>query len=240
MIRERALLLTVAILGLALASSLRGHDASAQDAPRRVPSSGSRIRAALARYATEPSVDELVRAALEAPALDPARAREAADRARLSGLLPQTRADVRRGQTLDLGALQGGTTDRTTWSSDDELAFGGSITFQLDRLLFASEEASLMRERRHLEERRLELVTQLVHLYFERRRLQLERDLAGETDVATEIRIVEVEALIDVLSAGAFSRMMVERARRSDSTAPPSATSDHHDDGADEAPAEPD
>ena len=71
-----------------------------------------------------------------------------------------------------------------------------------------------MRELRHLEERRLEIATQVVHLYFERRRLQLERDLAGTTDVAIELRIIEAEALLDVFTSGAFSRMMAESITR--------------------------
>ena len=200
---------------LLFATAWRGHDASAQ-----VDAHGSltpaRIRAALARYRHEPSVDAVVQAALDAPQLDPDRARDAADRARLAGLLPQARADVRRGQVLDLGTAQTGTTDRTTWSTGDELAFGGSLTFQLDRLIFAGEEASLLRERRALEERRLAVETQVVHLYFERRRLQLERDLGGRVEVATEVRIIEAGALLDVFTNGAFSRMMASASREPD------------------------
>ncbi|AKF03303.1 hypothetical protein [Sandaracinus amylolyticus] len=206
-------LVIVVIAAITLALFARDHDASAQslDRARITP---ARVRAALARYRDEPSVDALVRAVLDAPALDPRRARDAADRARLAGLLPQTRADVRRGQTLDLSALQSTTGERSVWSSDDSLSFSGSVTFQLDRLLFAREETSLMRELRHLEERRLEIATQVVHLYFERRRLQLERDLAGTTDVAIELRIIEAEALLDVFTSGAFSRMMAESITR--------------------------
>lgn len=205
-------LATLALV-VALALGVRGHDAAAQSAePARV--SPARIRAALARYRHEPGVDALVRAVLEGPALDPGRARDAADRARLAGLLPQARADLRRGQTLDLSALQGTTGERSVWSTDDSLTFSGGLTFQLDRLVFAREEASLLRERRALEERRLELASQVIHLYFERRRLQLERDLAGTTDVAIEMRIAEAEALLDVFTSGAFSRMMAESIAR--------------------------
>lgn len=203
----------VVIAALVAALVARDHGASAQSSERaRV--TPARVREALARYRDEPSVDALVRAVLESPALDPGRARDAADRARLAGLLPQTRAEVRRGQTFDLSALQSTTGERNVWSSDDSLTFSGSVTFALDRLLFAREETALMRERRHIEERRLEVATQVVHLYFERRRLQLERDLAGSTDVAIEMRIAEAEALLDVFTNGAFSRMMSESITR--------------------------
>jgi hypothetical protein len=208
--RDRAVAMLFASLALGLALGVRDHGASAQSADV----TPARVRAALARYRHEPSVDAVVQAAIDAPALDPERARDAAERARLAGLLPRLRAELRRGQGLDLSALQGTTGDRSVWSSDDSLSFAGSLTFQLDRLLFAGEEGSLMRERRQLEERRLEVVTQVVHLYFERRRLQVERDLAGTTEVAIEVRIVEAGALLDVFTNGAFSRMMAQSIAR--------------------------
>lgn len=199
----------VLLSAFALALAMRGHDVEAQSS-ERVRVSPARLRAALARYRHEPSVDALVQAVLEGPALDPGRASDAAERARLAGLLPRARADLRRGQTLDLSALQSTTGERNVWSSDDSLSISGGLTFHLDRLVFAREEASLLRERRALEERRLQVASQVVHLYFERRRLQLERDLAGTTDVTIEMRIAEVEALLDVFTSGAFSRMMAE------------------------------
>lgn len=199
----------IALLATGVALGVRDHDASAQ-LPEARSVTPARVRAALARYRDEPSVDALVDAAIVAPALDPDRARDAADRARLAGLLPRAQAEVRRGQGIDLTELQTSTGDRNTWSTGDTLTFSASVAFSLDRLLFASEEASLLRERRQLEERRLALVTQVVHLYFERRRLQVERDLAGTTEVAIELRIAEAEALLDVFTNGAFSRMMSE------------------------------
>jgi len=60
------------------------------------------------------------------------------------------------------------------------------------------------------------VVTQVVHLYFERRRLQLERDLGGQVEVASELRILEAEALLDVFTNGAFSRMMASASREPD------------------------
>lgn len=191
-----ALLCAAALIG----GAMHLHYVSAQEAPP----SRSRIEAALARYRHEPSVDALVAAALASAPLDPARARDAIERARLSGLLPQARGSIQRGQALDSSERQTG----TFLSSDDELSFGASLTFRLDRLLYASEEASLLREQRHLEEARMARVTQLVHLYFERRRLQLERDLSGGTDIELEMRIAQAEALLDVFTEGAFSRMM--------------------------------
>ncbi|MFO0708216.1 MAG: hypothetical protein U0353_00165 [Sandaracinus sp.] len=159
-----------------------------------------------APYRDEPSVDELVALALESSLFDPSRARDARERARLSGLLPLVRADVRRGSGWDLRTQQGGTIDSAILASDDSWSVVGSVTLRLDRLLFAREEGSLLAEERRLEEARMHLVAELVRLYFERRRLQLERDRRGATDLATEARIAELGAMLDVLSAGGLSQ----------------------------------
>lgn len=157
-------------------------------------------------YGDEPTVDEVLLHALRSASFDPARARDARERARLSGLLPLLRADVRRGSGWDLRTQQGSALDGAVLASDDSWSVVGSVTLRLDRLLFAHEESSLLSEERRLEEARLRLVTEIVRLYHERRRLQLERDRRGHTDLPTEARIAELGAMLDVLSGGGMSQ----------------------------------
>jgi len=159
----------------------------------------------LTGYAGEPTIGQLVELALETSTLDPRRAREARERARLSGLLPVVRADLRRGSGWDLRTQQSATVDSAVLANDDSWSVVGSVTLRLDRLLFAREETSLLSEERRLEEARLRLVAELVRLYFERRRLQLERDRRGETDLATEARIAELGAVLDALTGGGLT-----------------------------------
>lgn len=166
----------------------------------------ARIEAALRRYRDEPSVQRVLQAALATRSRDPSRARDAIDRARLRGLLPTARAGIRRGQAIDLRDLTGA--DGANVSTDDDLMLEASLVFQLDRLVFAPEEVGLLRELRALEAEQLELVRAVVALYFERRRLQLERDLLHQHDVVRAMRILETEALLDVFTAGGFTRMM--------------------------------
>ncbi len=169
-----------------------------------------RLEMALYRYRHEPSAADVVRAALATHAADPARARDAMDRARLSGLLPTARAALRRGQAIDLRGLTGAP-DSANVSTGDDLIVEGSLVFRLDRLLFAPEEGRLLGELRALEQARVELLRAVIGLYFERRRLQLERDLLGRRDLATALRVLELEALLDAFTAGAFTRMMGPR-----------------------------
>jgi len=165
----------------------------------------ARIEEALARYRHEPTVDAVVEAALEQTSANPGRVRDAMDRARATGWLPTTRALVRRGQAVDLRALTGETTP-TNVSTDDDLVLEARMTFYFDRIVYAPDEPALLRELRATEEARARLVAQIVALYFERRRLQLERDLSDATDLTRRVRILELTALLDRLSGGALTR----------------------------------
>lgn len=163
---------------------------------------------ALATFADEPSIDEVLSWAREAGLFDPRVADAAMERARLSALLPQVRVGVRRGLGWDALARHSTTTDSSSLAAGEDLSVVGTLVFRLDRLVFASEETSLLRERRALEEARTTLVAQIVALYFERRRLLVERELAGAPDLLAELRILEIEALIDAVTGARFGRAL--------------------------------
>lgn len=161
------------------------------------------LRAALQRYAREPSVERVIAAAL-AHGSEP-RADALASRARTAGWVPRVTFRARRGQGVDLShALS----DELDFSTDDDLTLEAALTFELDRVVFRSEEVALARQAHAEGEARSKRVREVVALYFERRRLQLERDLAGSADPRRNVRIAELEALLDVFTNGAFSRMI--------------------------------
>ncbi|HJL18739.1 MAG TPA: hypothetical protein RMH99_23965 [Sandaracinaceae bacterium LLY-WYZ-13_1] len=194
----------------------RASEARAAEADRGEPPalSRERIRRALRRYRREPSVARVVRAALRERTARPSRIHDAMNRARGAGWLPRVRASLRRGQAVDLRGLADDPEAVTNVSTDDDLTFEASLTFDLDRIVFASQETTLLRELRATEQREAEVARAVVHLYFERRRLQLERDLLGRHDLPRALRILETEALLDAFTGGAFTRMMGARANR--------------------------
>jgi hypothetical protein len=51
-------------------------------------------------------------------------------------------------------------------------------------------------------------VRDVIHWYYLRRRLQLERDALGHTSVTRELKIAEIEALLDAFTNGLFGRMI--------------------------------
>jgi hypothetical protein len=111
--------------------------------------------------------------------------------------------DLSESQTLE--------TDKLSYSADDDFVIEASLTFALDKLVFHRNEVSIARERRALIEARVTLVHAIVQLYFERRRLQLERDLSSQPEVARTIRIVEIEALLNAFTQGEFERMIASQ-----------------------------
>jgi hypothetical protein len=159
-------------------------------------------------------VRQLVEAALRVADADPERARSMASRARNAGWVPTLKLAVRRGLNRDLSESQTLETDRTDLSTDDDLVLEASLTFDLQRLVFDHDEIAIAREQRRTVQDRAELARAVVGLYFERRRLQLERDLLGEADLGRELRIAELEALLDAFTDGAFRRMIVSLQRR--------------------------
>jgi len=173
-------------------------------------------RAALARYAREPKVEDVVRAALAA--LPAPRATALASRARDAGWVPTLGLRARRGQGVDWSQTLGD--QSIDVKSGDDLTLEASLSFDLDRVVFRSEEVALGRQALLEEEQRRARVREVIALYFERRRLQLERDRHGDPELARSVRIAEIEAVLDVFTKHAFQRMMARAAWTTDVSTP--------------------
>lgn len=172
------------------------------------------IRRALARYADEPTVDEVVAATLAHDPSSPDAARRAALRARRASWLPLLRLAGRHVQQRDRTDYLDSQDPRTNLGADEDVQLEARMDFHLGRLVYAPDEAAWGRELRAREADRRLRIRQVVELYFERRRLMLERDLLGATDVAREVRIAEIEAMLNALTGGEFAaRLRQARAR---------------------------
>jgi hypothetical protein len=149
-------------------------------------------------------VRDVVRMALRAArTLSPSRAQELSRRARWAGLVPQLRLAARRGVQQDLSATSTLADDRNSTSSGDDLTLEASLTFQLDRLVFAPEQVRLLAVERALVSDRRRLIEDVVKLYFRRVRILSELALSpGEPEL--DAALGEVEALLDAFTDGAF------------------------------------
>lgn len=193
-------MIRLACLLLLIASAVRAEDDG-------TPLDPETLQALLARHAAEPRVEDVVKAALREQQHDPDHWESLVRRARLRGLLPHLDLGVRRGQGIDLRwtPAEDLTAHRTT--ADDVTLFA-TLRFDLDRLVFAPEELGVAREARFARHARDELVRAVVHVYFVRKRLLLERDLLGGSSIAQQLRIEEAEATLDAFTGGAFQRML--------------------------------
>lgn len=202
---SRALLMAAALL---VSSAAFAQDAKQLDErDERDPLTPEKLATLLARYAHEPRAEDVVTAALEAARHDPKRFEAMASRARLRGLLPHLDVGARRGQGVDLRWTTADEIDTHQTTADDLLLFA-TVRFDFDRLLFAGEEVSIAREARFERQAQHELVRQVVHLYFLRLRLLIERDLHGEQSLSQQLKIAEAEAMLDAFTDGAFRRML--------------------------------
>ena len=174
-------------------------------ASKRLPSSA--LETALARYAHEPSIQRVVAATLRFAQHSPKQFADMSARARLRGLIPHVDLGVRRGQGIDLRWSPADDIAGNRATADDITLFA-TLRFDLDRLLFTGEEVSIAREARFAHDAQYALVRKVVHVYFLRRRLLLERDILGGTSIAQQLRIQETDALLDAFTDGAWQRML--------------------------------
>lgn len=149
---------------------------------------------------------DVVRMALGAArGLSPERIRNLARRARASGLAPLLRLSAERGLQQDLSSSTSAQAAKSDTKIGDDLSLSASLTFQLDRLVFAPDEVRLLSVERWLAGDQRKLVAEVVKLYFQRRRLLRERALSAAPDGELDDSIAELEALLDSVTAGAFS-----------------------------------
>ncbi len=158
----------------------------------------------LDRFAAEPSVRELQRAAARLAEVHPERVQSWMRRANKAALMPTVRVRVGRG----LGVLARDSNERLLYTNSDSWNVEVEAAWSLDRLVFDRNELRASREAQRLAARREELLTRVAQLYFERRRLQVEAVLTPDAPGAVDraIEIAELTAVIDGLTDGALSR----------------------------------
>ena len=165
--------------------------------------------------ATDPPIDALRAAATALVLAEPARARSLVDRARLAGWLPEIRIRVdrrfNRAESADLGASLGAPLAPVGIDSNNDVRYECRATWDLSRIIFNPDELGAQFAALRAADARREVESLVIRLYFERRRLKAESAAADANDVAAcmrlEVRIAEIEAELDALTAGAFARL---------------------------------
>ena len=160
-----------------------------------------------------PPVDALREAAAALALAEPDRAHSVLIRARAAGWLPEIRARAERrfgrSESVDLaGAVPAAPVGI---DSDNALYYELRVTWDLSRILFNPDEIAAQFQALRTADARREIESLVIRLYFERRRLKAELAAADADDTSSdmrlELRIAEVEAELDALTGGAFTRL---------------------------------
>jgi hypothetical protein len=158
----------------------------------------------LDRFAGEPSVRTLQRAAARLAEVHPERVQSWLNRVRKAALMPALR--VRAGRGNEVWATD--SSGRIEMTAADTWRFDLEASWSLDRLVFDRNELRTSHEAQRLASRREELLVRVTQLYYERRRLQVDALQTPEAPNAIDraIEIDELTAVLDGLTDGALTR----------------------------------
>ena len=150
----------------------------------------------------QPSLADLVGAAVAHAGSPVQRARRMQRRARRAGWLPRLRIGVRHGRARDahIRDAEGGYTANR--SMDEDLALDISLTFRLGQLVYALPTASLLRYEARARRAERALTDRVVDLYYERLTLLCTRPNPPISPDQRRLRIAHVEAELALLTRG--------------------------------------
>jgi competence protein ComEA len=185
------------------------------------------VQRILKKFAREPTAREVQDAALRYTRLNPDIIDSWRVRTRLAGAAPQFKVTagyvpqrdylwIQTNGSLDIIPPPSGTTNvtrRDTLQNQGTLA--ATATWDLDRLIYDPQEARVTREALRISKQMDGVLDDVTRRYFERRRMQVELELAPPSDVGErlrkEIRMQELTADLDGISGGYFSAELKKR-----------------------------
>jgi hypothetical protein len=146
------------------------------------------------------------RKAVERALAEPARAESYVARAGHAAWLPELRLLVSRrygrSESLDLAVSSSALSSPLGIDTVNDIRYEARATWDLGKLVFSTEELAAQNQALHMAELRRDIENTMNRLYFERRRLAVEP--GGPEPWARRVRVREIEAELDALSAGAF------------------------------------
>lgn len=176
------------------------------------------VRKVLMRFAAEPTIREVQERAVAWVQVHPEIADSWRARARFNALAPRLTTTGQGTLDDDLRVVeQAGEADveAKTNNSTGRLTVG--VTWELDRLIFEPQEMAVAREAVRTANLRDRLLEEVTRRYFERRRLQVDLELAPPIDlgdrVRKELRLMELTADIDAFTGGWFSDKLEKAGR---------------------------
>ena len=195
---------------------------SPSEEPPRRPRKARPLDPAILRVlaAEDPPIEALRAAATALVLAEPGRARSLVERARFAGWLPELRIMVdrrfARTESVDLGTPSDGAALAPVGiDSNNDVRYQARATWDLSKIVFNSDEIGAQFQALRTADTRREIESLVIRLYFERRRLKAESTTADDLDMLPgsrrELRIAEIEAELDALTGGLFTRLARHR-----------------------------
>jgi hypothetical protein len=148
------------------------------------------------------------RKAVELAMSEPERARSYVTRAGHAAWLPELRVLVSRrygrSESLDVNGSSTALTSPLGIDTVNDIRYEARATWDLGKLVFASEELTAQTQAMHMAELRRDIEATMNRLYFERRGLVLDVAEGRRDNVRRHLRTGEIEAELNSMSAGAF------------------------------------
>lgn len=173
------------------------------------------VKRVLSKFAGEPTIREVQKAALDYAHAHPDIVDSWRWRSRTAALLPQFRTrfdyeidDDRRTRTNTEA------TEAVVVTEDNDVGYELQVqgTWDLNRLLFDPQELAVAREGVRLANLRDRVLDEVTRRYYDRRRLQVDLELSPPRDlgdrIKKELRVQELTADLDSLTGGWFSKQL--------------------------------
>lgn len=186
------------------------------------PTADAEAKKILARFDSEPTVNEVQQAALTYAAMHPELFESMRTRSRWAAVLPEARirvtkddGDEQKQYQRYSGAMAPAEPLSDTSTTDQNLEIQGEVKWKLPELVFNNRETAVVRESRMVAKERQRILQTVTQTYFERRRAQVDLLLAPPGDAGArtlaELKVAELTAELDGMTGGAFSRLVAER-----------------------------
>lgn len=173
------------------------------------------VRAVLARFSSEPSISEIQNVAIQYAEVHPKKIEGWRKAAALKALLPTLSVDTDLSSDQNIDLDRGGTGDPDKFIEgplEESRDWSVGLKWDLGNLVWNDDQTSIDTRSRLMVELRDDILNEVTHLYYERRRLQIELTLSPVRDIPIqiekEIRLQELTAGIDALTGGYLSKRL--------------------------------
>jgi len=171
------------------------------------------IKAVMGHFRNEPPIEEIQAAAIRYAEVHPSKIEVWRKAAALKAFLPSLSLDYDLSSDENIDLDRGGTADPDQFIAGPEERsrdWSVGLSWDLSELIWNNDQTSIDTRSRLMVELRDDVLNQVTHLYFERRRLQVEMALSDAQDlpvkIEKELRLQELTANIDALTGGYLSR----------------------------------